>query len=86
MPKTGTVRRMPSHKMVGTLIFQSRTKPGGSRPERRRQAAMKGTYESPFGCKNISSKGRHYFFKVKRNNRLRNKLAKQSRKLNRRVA
>jgi len=83
MSKTGTVRRLPSRKPVGTFIKIANRDPEGSRKERRKKFKnFKKTYKSPWGYKGIT-KSIIYWYKRIKKRRVRRKLALKSQRENR---
>ena len=83
MSKIGTVRRIPSRKVVGTLIRAANTNPEGSREARRKRFKnFKKTYKSPWGWKGMT-KTMGYWCKRVKKRRIRRKLALVSQRRNR---
>ena len=83
MSKTGTVRRMPSRKVVGTFIKVANTNPEGSREARRKRFKnFKKTYMTRWGWKGMTKCAAYWYARVKKR-RLRRKLSLVSQRRNR---
>ncbi len=83
MSKIGTVRRIPSRKVVGTLIRAANTNPEGSREARRKRFKnFKKTYMTKYGWKGMTKCAKYWSERVKKR-RIRRKLALVSQRRNR---